>query len=183
MLGVQTFDALGQRWSLFLGNAAQCAVEEHYGKGFFAVVADAVPDVDPETAIAIATAMSSGAVEHLPPHVIERANAAMRRVRLSVLRDIAWHGLQRHHPEIGVEDVSDIIDDIGSSAFGDIVGAAIRAAQGKGDGGTAAPGKSATPRPSRTGRRSSTNGATQASRPRTSGAKPRRPSAPPSAVD
>lgn len=143
MIGEIVIDAGGKRWRLFLGNAARCAVEEQYDKGFFAVVADAIPNVDPATAMAIADAMSNGAV--LPAGVAEKAAAAMRGMRLSVLRDLAMHGLAKHHPEVTADDVSDIIDEIGDEAFGDIMGRAIRAAQPKGDGDTAAPGKPRRP--------------------------------------
>lgn len=164
MLGAQVFDAGGQRYTLFLGNAAQCAVEEQYGKGFFAVVADAVPDVDPETALAIASAMSAGAMPNLSAATMEKMAGAMRRVRLSVLRDLAWHGLQRYHPGLTLDEVSDIADELGQHRFGEIIGNAIRAAQGqnegqKGDGRPAAPGKPSTPKRGRTGRGSSPRGA------------------------
>jgi len=153
MIGAQTFDALGQRWSLFLGNAAQCGIEEQYDRGYFAVVADAMPKVDPATAMAIAQAMSIGAA--LPVDIAEKATAALKGMRLSVLRDLAWHGLRRDHPAVTLDDVSAIIDDLGHEAFGEIIGKAIQAAQGKGDGEKAAPGKPprrATQRNARTGK-------------------------------
>jgi hypothetical protein len=164
MLGEQTFDALGKRWMLFLGNAAQCAVEQDYGKGFFAVVADAVPDVDGATAVALATAMSAGEPDKLDPALLVKMADAMRRVRLTVLRDLAWHGLRRHHPEVTLDDVSDMTDELGQQRFGEIIGAAIRAAQGKASetgeaGGEAAKGNRQTRRSQRTGPRSSSNGA------------------------
>jgi hypothetical protein len=164
MLGEQTFDALGERWTLFLGNAAQCAVEDQYNKGFFAVVADAVPDVDPSTAVALATAMSMGTPEQLRPDLLEKMAGAMRRVRLSVLRDLAWHGLRRHHPGVSLDDVSDMTDELGQQRFGEIIGNAIRAAQGKPsndeEGGNGAPkGNRQTRRSQRSGQRSSSNGA------------------------
>lgn len=140
MKGEQIFDALGQRWVMFLGNAAQCSVEAQYEKGFFAVVADALPDVDPETLVD-APAMA----------------AAMRGIHLSVLRDLAWHGLRKHHPMIDVDEVSDIIDELGQAAFGSIIGAAIRAAQGDGGGDDAAPGN-APPKPNRATRRGARTG-------------------------
>lgn len=174
MLGIQTFDALGERWTLFLGNAAQCAVEEHYKKGFFGVVADAIPDIDPETAMAIGTAMSTGKLDGLSLAAIDKMQTAMKTVRLSVLRDLAWFGLQRHHPDLTLDDVSDIADELGHERFGDIIGNAIRAAQGKGDGSKAAPGKSGTRASGRTGKGSSRNGATPASTRSRSGS-PRRP--------
>jgi hypothetical protein len=182
MLGVQTFDAVGERWTLFLGNAAQCAVEEHYGKGFFGVVADAIPDIDPETAFAIGTAMSTGNLDGLTPLAVEKMQNAMKTVRLSVLRDLAWFGLQRHHPAVTLDDVSDIADELGHERFGEIVGNAIRSAQGKGDGGKAVPGKPVTRASGRTGKPSSTNGATPASPRRTSGT-PRRPRTPQRSAD
>jgi hypothetical protein len=181
MIGEQTFDAAGQRWTLFLGNAAQCAVEEHYGKGFFGVVADAIPDIDPETAFAIGTAMSTGNLDGLSLAAIAKMQAAMKTVRLSVLRDLAWFGLRRHHPDVTLDDVSDIADDIGHEAFGDIIGKAIRAAQGKGDGDDAAPGKRRTRASGPTGKTSSANGRERGSSLPASGNKPRRATPRPSA--
>lgn len=129
MIGEQTFDALGERFTLFLGNSAQCGIEEQYDRGFFAVVSDAMPDVDAATAMAVAQSMTTG--ETLPAPIAERAAAAMRGMRMSVLRDLAWHGLLRNHPMVTLRQVSDIIDDIGHEAFGEIIGKAIQAAQGK----------------------------------------------------
>jgi hypothetical protein len=180
MIGEQTFDAAGQRWTLFLGNAAQCAVEQHYGKGFFGVVADAIPDIDPETAFAIGTAMSTGKLDGLSLAAIEKMQAAMKTVRLSVLRDLAWYGLRRHHPDVTLDDVSDIADDLGHEAFGDIIGKAIRSAQGKGDGDDAAPGKSPIRKSGPRGKTSSASGRVLASKPGRSGTRARRATALPS---
>lgn len=142
MIGEQTFDALGKRWRLFLGNAARCAVEAQYDKGFFAVVAEAIPAVEPDVAMAIAESMSNGT--RLSDELAAKAAKAMGSMRLSVLRDLAWHGLVRHQPSVTPDDVSDIIDEIGDDAFGDIIGRALRAAQPREAGSDAAPGK---PRP------------------------------------
>jgi hypothetical protein len=152
MIAAQTFDALGQRWTLLLNNAAQCAVEEQYDKGFFAVIADAMPNLDPVTAAAVARSMSDGA--DLSPEVAFRAVEAMKGMRMSLLRDLAWHGLRRNHPGISLDDVSDIIDDLGQGPFGDIIGKAIRAAQGveAAEDGAAGERKPArTPQKKRTG--------------------------------
>jgi hypothetical protein len=160
MQGEIVFDAGGRRYTLFLGNAAQCAVEEHFDRGFFAVVADAMPDIDPQTAMAVARAMSDGG--ELPIELAARATAAMRGIRVSVLRELAWHGLRQHHPDLSLADVSDLIDALGQERFGDIIGRAIRAAQGGGGGDDATLGKRATPRSGRTGARSQSSGARRA---------------------
>ena len=173
MLGEQTFDALGKRWTLFLGNAAQCAIEERYDRGFFAVVSDAMPNVDAATALAVMDAQSTGAA--LPRDVAERVAGALGGMRVSVLRDLAWAGLQRHHGEATPALVSDLIDDLGQERFGEIIGAAIRAAQGVGD--DAEPGKPETLRRAPTGKRSSSNGAARASKKPASGV-PRRSAMP-----
>ncbi len=181
MISVQTFDALGERWTLVIGNAAQCAIEEHYGKGFYGVVADAIPDIDPETAFAIGTAMSTGNLDGLSVAAVEKMQNVMKNLRLSVLRDLAWFGLQRHHPAVTLDEVSDIADELGHEAFGDIIGKAIRVAQGKGDGGKAAPGKPATRASGRTGRNSSRNGTTPGSTKPASGTRRQRRTPQPSA--
>jgi hypothetical protein len=176
MLGAQIFDALGARWTLFLGTAAQCAVEEQYNRGFFAVVADAMPGLDAETAIAVAQSMSDGSA--LSPIMAARAAEALKGMRLSLLRDLAWHGLRRHHPGIEVDQVDEIIDDLGYARFGEVIGAAIQAAQGrggaekgKGAGGDAAPGKPATPASGPIGSSSSSGGRKPGSKPKRSGTK------------
>ncbi|MBM3929439.1 MAG: hypothetical protein FJ335_13445 [Sphingomonadales bacterium] len=109
MKGEITFDAGEQRFTLFLGNAAQCALEEQHDKGFFAVVADAMPDITPE--------------DLADP--VKLADAA-RRVRVTALRDLFWHGLRKHHPQVSVDDVSEIADEIGQARFGELLGQAIR---------------------------------------------------------
>lgn len=129
MLGEVSFDALGARWTMFLGNAAQCAMEEHFDKGFFAVIADAMPNVTPE--------------ELEDPEIMM---AAARDVRVSTLRDIAWFAFHKHHNDITPDKVSDLIDAIGSGAFGDMLGKAIAGVQDKGAGQTATGKKPASAR-------------------------------------
>lgn len=143
MIGEITFDAGGQRWTLFLGNAAQCALEEQHDKGFFAVVADALPDITPED---LADPVKLG--------------DAARRVRVTALRDLFWHGLSKHHAGVSLDDVSEIADQIGQARFGELLGQAIAATQDRmtqGAGGTA-PGKPRTRARGRTGSPSSNSG-------------------------
>lgn len=128
MRGEVVFDVGGLRYTLFLGNAAQCAIEEQYDRGFFAVVADALPNLDPSVAMAVARAMSEGG--ELSPALQAQAVGALKGIRLSVLRDLAWHGLRQHHPAITLGEVSAITDTIGREAFGEIIGKALHAAQG-----------------------------------------------------
>lgn len=141
MLGAVTFDARGARWTLFLGNAAQCAIEEQYDKGYFAVISEAIP------------------LENVTPEMLEDPAAMIglaRKLRVSTMRDLAWHGLQRFHPGTSLDEVSDLIDDMGQAAFGDLIGKAIASTQDRGGDGAAAPGKPrkrSTPRSAPTGRR------------------------------
>jgi hypothetical protein len=153
MRGEVVFDALGQRWTLFLGTSARCAVEQQYDRGFFAVVADGMPDVDPQTATAIALSMSEGA--EMSPALAAKAVVALRGVKISVLRDLAWHGMRKHHAEVTPDLVDDIIDDIGDDRFGAIIREALQATQATAEvGDTAKPGKpvGATRARKRTGR-------------------------------
>ena len=137
MQGEIVFDAGGQRYTLFLGNAAQCAIEAQYeGKGFFAVVLDGLPTVPAHIALN---------PEAFPDEVLE----ATRKLNMTVLRDLAWHGLQKHHPGTTPEQVSDITDHLGASKFGEIIGRAVFAARDQGGmvegaGQTATPGKPRT---------------------------------------
>ncbi|WP_428968277.1 hypothetical protein ACQR50_10495 [Sphingomonas sp. Xoc002] len=150
MRGGIVFDAGGQRYTLFLGNAAQCAVEEQYDRGFFAVVADAMPGIDPQVAMAVARAMQTGA--ELSPALAAKAQEGLRSIRLSVLRDLAWHGLREHHPDITLPQVSTIADELGRDAFSEIIGRALRAAQGEAEESGPAPalGKPKPPRSRKT---------------------------------
>ncbi len=157
MRGEVVFDAGGQRYTLFLGTAAQCAVEEQYDLGFFAVVTDALPNIEPHVALN---------PEAYPMEVL----AATRMLRVGTLRDLAWHGLQRHHPGIEIAAVNEIIDDLGPSVFGEVIGRAIFATRDgggsdKGGGGKATPGKSPTRARGRTGTPSKRNGPKQVSTP------------------
>lgn len=138
MQGEVTFDVEGERYTLFLGNAAQCAIEEQFDMGFFAVVTDAMPNVAPHVAVN---------PELYPAEVL----AATRGLRLSVLRDLAWHGLRRHHPDLQLDDVSDLIDGLGQAAFGEVIGKAIFASRDMGAGDQAGSGKPATRGRARTG--------------------------------
>lgn len=47
---------------------------------------------------------------------------------ISDLTVMIWAGLQRHHPALTVNDVDDIIDDVGYAAVGEIAGKALAAA-------------------------------------------------------
>ncbi|MGN5374591.1 hypothetical protein [Sphingomonas hankookensis] len=128
MRGAVPFEALGARWTLFIGTAAQCALEQEHDKGFFAILQDAMPsvglgDVDDKAKMA----------------------AAARDLRIATLRSFALHGLAKHHPGLSIEQVDDIIDDLGFKDFGEIIGTAIAAAADRvaEEGGTT-PGKRRT---------------------------------------
>lgn len=138
MKGELTFDVEGERYVLFLGNAAQCAIEEQYDVGFFAVVTDAMPNVAPHVAVN-------------PELYPEEVLAASRSLRMSVLRDLAWYGLRRYHPDLTLDGVSDLIDAMGQAAFGELIGKAIFATRDTGAGTDAKPGKLATRASGRTG--------------------------------
>lgn len=137
MRGEVPFDALGARWTLFIGTAAQCALEQEHDKGFFAILQDAMPsvglgDVDDKAKMA----------------------AAARDLRIGTLRSFALHGLAKHHPGLSVEQVDDIIDDLGFKDFGQVIGTAIAAAADRiAEEGEKAPGKPSTRPRRQTGRR------------------------------
>lgn len=140
MIGEVTFDALGGRWTMFMGTAAQCLLEEQHDKGFFAIVQDAMPDVTPAM-LADQAAMADAA----------------RKVRVTALRELAWAALRKYHPDITIGGVCDIADDMGPRRFGEALGRAIAAAMDQappteGEAGeTAAKGKPRTRAKKRTG--------------------------------
>lgn len=146
MQGEIVFDVDGKRYTLFIGNAAQCDIEEQYDKGFFAVVTDAMP-VDVPAHVALNP-------EQYPQEIM----AASRRLRMSVIRDLAWHGLRKHHPDLEQNDVSDLIDQMGQGPFGELIGRAIFASRDTGAGNDAAPKKLSTRAPARTGPRAKKSG-------------------------
>lgn len=139
MRGAVTFTALNASWTLFLGTAAQCALEEEYDKGFFAVVQDAIPSVAGPADLEDQAKMAEAA----------------RGFRIGTLRQFAFHGLRKFHPATTIADVDDIIDDIGMAEFGGVIGRAIAAAADKA-GATeqpkAKPGNGSTRARKRTGR-------------------------------
>lgn len=140
MRGEVIFEALGRRWTLFLGTAAQCGLEEEHDRGYLAVLLDAMPNIDPDD-------------------LEDRAKVvrAAMLIRKTVLRSIAYWGLSKHHPGVDIATVNDILDELGDAAFGEVIGKAIAAAidRAKPDAGEAAarPGKPATPKGARTGTR------------------------------
>jgi len=141
MQGEVIFDVEGERYTLFLGNAAQCDIEAQYDKGFFAIVTDAMP---------------IGVPAHValnPEQYPDEIMAASRQLRMSVIRDLAWHGLRKHHPQLHQSDISDLIDKMGHGPFGEIVGRAIFASRDTGAGNGAAPKKPSTRAPASTGSR------------------------------
>lgn len=139
MRGEVGFTALGESWTMFLGTAAQCALEEEHDKGFFALVQDAIPSV-------------SGPADLEDP--AKMAEAA-RSFRIGTLRQFAFHGLRKHHPDVSLDDVNEIIDDLGMADFGGVIGSAIAAAADKA-GATeqkaAKPGNRSTRASKRTGK-------------------------------
>ncbi len=128
MRGEVPFDALGGRWTLFIGTTAQCGLEQEHDKGFFAILKDAMPSVglaDVEDKAKMA--------------------AAARDLRIGTLRSFAVHGLAKHHPDLLPAEVDDIIDDLGFKRFGEIIGTAIAAAADRvTEEGEKAPGKPRT---------------------------------------
>ena len=125
MRGAVTFDALGRRWTMFLGTAAQCGLEEEFDKGFFAILQDAVP----------------GGLTPADLEDPEKMAAAARDLRIGTLRSLAWHGLRKHHPAVTIGDVDDMIDDVGLQDFGAVIGRAVAAVSDRAAEEAAVPGK------------------------------------------
>lgn len=139
MRGTVPFDALGERWSLFLGTAAQCGLEEEYDRGYLAILLEAMPSLDP--------------ADLEDKAKLARAATTIRKGRL---RSIVYWGLVKHHPGVTIEQVNDLLDDLGDAKMGEVIGKALSAAldQGQTDAGEAAarPGKPQTRKSARTGR-------------------------------
>ncbi len=139
MRGEVIFDALNSRWTLYIGTAAQCGLEEEHDRGYLAVLMEAMPSLDP------------GDLEDKA----KLARAALT-IRKSRLRSIVYWGLRKHHPHVTLDEVNNILDDLGDATMGDVIGRALAAAldQSQPDAGEAAarPGKPRTSKRARTGR-------------------------------
>lgn len=133
-LDEKRFTALGVEWIARFDFNATCAIEEETGKGFYEFVAPLLIQLDAEDA-------------KNPEKVMQ----AIIGLRQSDIRLVIYHALRGAH-EVTLEDVGDIIQEIGTpAAMGIIAWAIARAmpsasADAEVDEGNAPPPKKPTPR-------------------------------------
>jgi hypothetical protein len=135
-LDEKRFMALGQEWIARFGFNAQCAIEEETGKGFYAFVAPMLIQLDADDAAEPAKVM-----------------AALSGLRKTDMRLILRHALSEAH-DIAIDEVGDIIQDIGDAKAMEVVAWAIaRAMPAAGDDEEAEGNVTASPAPNRQQRR------------------------------
>jgi hypothetical protein len=114
-LDEKRFRALGQEWICRFDFNATCAIEEETGKGFYEFVAPMLIQLDAEDA-------------KNPAKVMQ----AITGLRQSNIRLVLFHALSGAH-EVTLEQVGDIIHDIGTAeAMGIIAWAIAQAMPGAG---------------------------------------------------
>ena len=125
-LDEKRFKALGVEWIARFDFNATCAIEEETGKGFYEFVGPLLVQLDAED-------------ETDPTKVF----AAIKGIRQSDIRLVLFQALRGQH-DVTIEEVGDIIQDIGTAGAMGIVAWAI--AQAMAPGGDAEPeGNAKTP--------------------------------------
>lgn len=134
-LDEKRFRALGKEWICRFDFNATCAIEEETGKGFYEFVAPMLIQLDAEDA-------------KNPAKVLQ----AITGLRQSNIRLVLFHALSGAH-EVTLEQVGDIIQDIGTAeAMGIIAWAIAQAMPGAGTDDGEEEGN-APPAPNRKARR------------------------------
>lgn len=100
------FTALGQQWVAVFDTNAQCGLEDAFGKGLTAIILDHFEGL-------------GGAVDKDDP---EQVRAAARKVEVRVIRAILFHSLRGHHPQIDINLVGKIIDELEMSGAVKLLG-------------------------------------------------------------
>lgn len=106
-LDEKRFTALGQEWIARFDFNATCAIEEETGKGFYEFVAPLLIQLDTEDA--------------KDPEKVMKAIIGLRQ---SDIRLVIYHALSGAH-EVTLEDVGDIIQEIGTPAAMGVIAWAI----------------------------------------------------------
>jgi hypothetical protein len=113
-LDEKRFTALGQEWTARFDFNATCAIEAETGKGFYEFVGPLMIQLDAEDA-------------KDPAKVF----AAIKGLRQSDVRLVMFHALSGAH-DVSLEDVGDIIQDLGTAGAMGIVAWAIAQAMAPG---------------------------------------------------
>lgn len=86
----------------------------------------------------------------MPMPAVGRALEKEETASIDLVAKVFWGALQHHHPDLSVDDVDDLMDDLGLDKVGPLIAQAFEAAQAPKKGGPARPPKATT---GRTGRR------------------------------
>lgn len=112
--GVVRFEAGGERYSAVFGFRGMKLVERRFDKGFFAALQEAMPQLDP--------------ADMDDPEKVRAAAAGLRMENVASLFEAA---LAKHHPDLGEEEVEELLDELGMTRVGEILGGAVAAAIAK----------------------------------------------------
>lgn len=119
--GILTFDHGGVKYTAVFGFRAMKAVEAHYDKPFFHAIQTAMPQIQAEDAADAA-----------------KLRAAALGLKVTDVGVLFRFSLLQHHRDLTEDDVDDLIDGLGLSKVGQIIGQAISAAViEEGDGSSA----------------------------------------------
>jgi hypothetical protein len=135
-LDEKRFTALGVEWIARFDFNATCAIEEETGESFYLVVAPFLQQMDKGDAADPAKVLAM---------LGSRSNTTIRL--------LLFHALARHHADLTIEDVGDIIEDIKLQGAMEVVLWAIGKAMGVQAEGAEGNAKAPTPAPNRKTRR------------------------------
>ena len=132
--GEVAFAALGQQWTGALTINARCAVEEAHDRGFMAVALDALGESGGGAIPA------DGDAAALVAFSVDRA----QRINLRFVRSLLFHALRERHGDVTVEQVGQMIDELGEAEALGVVSAMVNRSspQGEGEKAGRVPGKS-----------------------------------------
>ena len=108
--GEITFDALDKERTIALTTNVQCAMEDAFGKGFAAIMLDAFPALTPADA-----------------NDPEKVLAAAREMKVGTIRAFLFHMLRGTEPNIDLNEVGEIMDELGQDKAMELIGQAMSA--------------------------------------------------------
>ena len=109
--GLVTFEADGDKFTAVFGFKAMKAVEVYYDMPFLRAIQSAMPSLTAEDA--------------KDPKKVAEASADVRFSDVGRLFEFA---LLKHHPDLTEDEIDDLIDEIGLTKAGEIIGASLAAA-------------------------------------------------------
>lgn len=115
--GIVSFDAGDERYRLYFGIRAMKEIERYYDKPFMRAIQSVMPQLS-------AADMANKA----------KLAEASADIRLGNVAKLFEFGLVKHHPDIAETDADELIDMIGLSTASELLGEALAASLGSGEG-------------------------------------------------